>query len=300
MTVPMSLFAPFRVICLWLIISILIAGSIVTNILQIVILPVDLLFPALTSSFHSIMADRLMLLLEIGFEKINNIEIQVTGDKIPQNESAIIISNHLGAIDFLLHNVVSSRAGKRGDCKYFIKYSSLFIPIFGLIMYFLGFIFLNRNWQSDRKYLQKQFSFIKNSKKPIWLMLFPEGTRYSLEKVKSSQDFSKENNLPVLDNVLYPRTKGFIETVQSLRKSHVTHVYDFTLAIHHQTKGFAAVPPIAQVFLFGVSGYKCMIHVKRYAIAHLPESDEELGQWAKDRFHEKDLFLEELKNKWKE
>lgn len=51
----------------------------------------------------------------------------------------------------------------------------------------------------------------------------------SPKKKSESQDFAKKRDLPVLDHVLLPRSKGFVAAVSELRDSHVKHVYDLTL-----------------------------------------------------------------------
>jgi len=43
-----------------------------------------------------------------------------------------------------------------------------------------------------------------------------------------SQDFCRSKGLPVFDNVLFPRYKGFDACIQALRGSHIQHVYGFT------------------------------------------------------------------------
>lgn len=46
---------------------------------------------------------------------------------------------------------------------------------------------------------------------PFWLGIYPEGTRATKKKLEQSQQFARERGggLPILENVLLPRTKGF-------------------------------------------------------------------------------------------
>ena len=272
--------------------------AILGNLIQLLIFPLDFLLPQYSYPVHVFIANSIWTILQFGFERVNGIKITTSGEKLPENESAIVISNHLGAIDFLMIHFLARKSNMLGYCRYFIKYSALWIPFFGIGMYLMRFIFLSRDWKKDEGNLQKQFSALKELGAPIWLILFLEGTRISPSKLKKSHDFSKANNLPILNNVLTPRTKGFVETIKGLRKSQIKYVYDLTIAVRHPVKGYGAVPPVAQVLLVGNHGYECHVHTEKFCIDELPLTDQELEKWAQDRFQLKDRFLEDLKLKW--
>jgi hypothetical protein len=46
--------------------------------------------------------------------------------------------------------------------------------------------------------------------RPFWVGIYPEGTRITPKKWKESITFAAEKGLPQLNNVLLPRTKGFV------------------------------------------------------------------------------------------
>lgn len=139
-----------------------------------------------------------------------------------------------------------------------------------------------------------------------------------------SQNFAKKRgDLPVLNNVLLPRTRGFIATVQAMRGSHVKAVYDFTLvgcwlellfknsvilfvvhclqAYYNTEKGFGVRPSLWRIHSHTLAGhYAAHVHVRRYLISDLPETDEELSKWVQARFVEKDATLEVLREDWEQ
>ncbi|MEC7181692.1 MAG: hypothetical protein VXW15_03200, partial [Bdellovibrionota bacterium] len=50
---------------------------------------------------------------------------------------------------------------------------------------------------------------------PIWLMLFPEGTRFREDKLKKTKKITEKKKLPPLQHVLLPRAlkdETFLET----------------------------------------------------------------------------------------
>ena len=74
--------------------------------------------------------------------------------------------------------------------------------------------------------------------------MFPEGTRLKAgtrEKVipeghvskVQSQEHARKNNLPVFENVLLPRTKGFCAFISEFRESHIKFVYGSNLFEMH-------------------------------------------------------------------
>ncbi|KAG9290917.1 hypothetical protein G9A89_011067 [Geosiphon pyriformis] len=227
-------------------------------------------------------------------------KITFSGDRLPKNESAIVISNHRSFTDFYILHAVAVRANMLPHIKYFAKDSLKYIPFFGFGMWLMGMIFIKRNWTQDQVRLGKMFSAIKQYRAPVWVVNFLEGTRMTPQKVQEGQKFSKERGLPILRNLLVPRTKGFIACLGQLRDSHVKYVYDFTIAYHHITKGLQLPPNLVQIHMYSNLSppWSFHVHVRRYAIEDLPKNEERLVEWIKERFVEKDAILEDMKSNW--
>jgi lysophosphatidic acid acyltransferase/lysophosphatidylinositol acyltransferase len=153
----------------------------------------------------------------------------------------------------------------------------------------MGNIFVKRNWQKDEKNIQKMFEELKTYRYPIWLISYPEGSRVTPKKIEMSQQFAKERNLPLLNTVLIPRTKGFVATVNALRNTHIKYVYDLT--IYYEP----VIPTVYDIFAHKLNDTKLIIHIKRYEISTLPSDESKLSQWLYERFQEKDKLIERLK-----
>jgi hypothetical protein len=136
----------------------------------------------------------------------------------------------------------------------------------------------------------------------IGLISFSEATRYTPKKYEIAREWCKENNRPLPKHLLYPRTKGFVTTVQHLRKTpHVKAIYDMTIAYGHNNK-FLEAPTIWETLsvndLSGKRGYKFHVDVKRILLADLPESDADLAKWLETRWIGKGEFLDAKREEW--
>jgi hypothetical protein len=100
-------------------------------------------------------------------------------------------------------------------------------------------------------------------------------------------------------HLLYPRTKGFVTTVQRLRQApHMMAVYDLTIAYRRGQKLF-----VAPTWWTGMSlpelterhGYRFYVHVRRFPIKDLPTCDDELARWLERVWVEKGEWLEMMR-----
>ena len=103
-------------------------------------------------------------------------------------------------------------------------------------------------------------------------------------------------------HLLYPRTKGFVTTVQHLRTApHVEAVYDFTIA-YQQHGVFQAAPSIWDTLrvpgLSGRCGFKFHVHARRFPIESLPTTDDGLTKWLEQRWVEKGEWLDAQRQEW--
>jgi 1-acyl-sn-glycerol-3-phosphate acyltransferase len=133
------------------------------------------------------------------------------GTKIFANENIIqtpgkidiIIANHHNIMDgFLIMHILKCMNITKWVCVG--KKEIMYIPGIGLNFLFDDHIKLSRNWEEDKLTLEKQLDNIKEG----LIIIFPEGTRFTLNKLKDGQKYSKDNNYPIFDNLLVPKSKG--------------------------------------------------------------------------------------------
>ena len=102
------------------------------------------------------------------------------------------------------------------------------------------------------------------------------------KKRERAQAFAARQDRSPLDNVLFPRTKGFVATVQGLR-THIDAVYDLTI-------GYPNGPISLWPYIQGVEK-DFYLHVQRTPLAELPQDGSALHEWLVTRFYEKDRRL---------
>ncbi len=221
--------------------------------------------------------------------------------ELPDDDSVLLLCNHSAAADAYLHTIFSKLKRRLFYGKYFSKESVKWIPFAGLCMWVGGHIFLQRNWFQDQSTMRKTFKYYTDGKFPAWLMFFPEGSRMSDSKRLECLEFCKKNNYPPLEHLLYPRTKGFVASINALRSSHINVIYDMTIAYQRKSDGkFGAAPSLIDLHFGKIADYRIHIDVQRFEMNDLPSSDDEkaLSRWLVDRYYQKDAYLNDLKKAW--
>ncbi len=211
------------------------------------------------------------------------IDVVFTGDDVPPRENAMVVSNHQAMPDITFLMFLAIAKQRLGDMKYFVKKQLAWAPGVGWGMLFLDCIFVKRDWASDAETIRETFARINDGDVPIWLISFSEGTRMTPGKLAAAQAFAKERGLREPKHVLVPRPKGFSASIQGLR-GHLDAVYDVTI-------GYIDGVPSLWQYVRGMAPLAHM-HVRRFPIDALPEDSEDLDNWLRERFHEKDDLLE--------
>lgn len=211
------------------------------------------------------------------------IEVEYSGDEIPPRENALVFSNHQQMTDTTFLMFFGKDKGRLGDMKYFAKAPIKWVPIVGWGLQFIDSIFVKREWTKDVDSIRDTFNRITSEEVPLWLVTFSEGTRITKEKHERSMAFARERNLKETKHVLLPRTKGFVASIEGLR-GHIAAVYDVTI-------GYPEGIPSLMQYMRGMAR-KAHLHIRRFPIETLPEGEEALSEWIRDRFYEKDELLE--------
>ncbi|BAT82725.1 1-acyl-sn-glycerol-3-phosphate acyltransferase [Vigna angularis] len=221
------------------------------------------------------------------FEKINKTKVVFSGDSVPMKERVLLIANHRTEVDWMYLWDLALRKGTLGCIKYILKNSLMKLPIFGWGFHILEFIAVERKWEVDEQILHQKLSTLQDPQDPLWLALFPEGTDYTDQKSKNSQKFAAETGLPVLKNVLLPKTKGFHACLEALRGS-LDAVYDVTIAYKNQCPSFLDN-------VFGVDPSEVHLHVRCIPVEEIPASESKASSWLIEKFKMKDQLLSDFK-----
>lgn len=92
----------------------------------------------------------------------------------------------------------------------------------------------------------------------------------------------------MLNNVLIPRYKGFIASLNALRDGYIDAVYDITMGFPDRN-----VPFILDV-AGGAVKLKIHMHIRRYTIADIPKDPKEVEAWCLKLYQDKDAMLEQF------
>ena len=256
---------------------------IATNALQVASL---IVLPFSRSAFRRInrwCADSWWGMCVVGTERVNGTRILISGDDLPMCEDALLIANHQQMPDIPAIMKLAKTKDRLGDLKFFVKKQLKWAPGVGWGMQFLDCPFIDRAWSSDSAHIRRTFSKLVDNQVPMWLVSFVEGTRATRPKLEASREFARSRGLTETRHVQVPRTKGFTASVQGLRE-HVTAIYDLTI-------GYEEGVPTLWQYIKGLAD-RVHLHVRRFPIEELPETEEGLRQWLLERFVEKDRLME--------
>lgn len=201
-------------------------------------------------------------------------------------EHGFLLMNHTYEVDWLLGWILMERLTLMGNARAYCKKVVQYMPVLGWAWKFSEFVFVERNYEKDKKSIPLQVAELADYPDPFWLLLYPEGTRFTKEKHKASLEFAKQNNLPELKHHLVPRTKGFIASLPPMRGK-VPAVYDVLTVFK---EGDPVVPNIKNL-LKGKSTI-CHIYVNRIPMEEVPESTEGQDKFLKDLFVVKDKMVD--------
>ncbi len=139
----------------------------------------------------------------------------------------IIISNHINTLDYVINAGIIREFDDRNTYTV-MKKSEMFTPGLGFTLTESGYIFLNRKLEDDIENISNSIKNINNSV----IVIMPEGTRYTKEKKELAEQYSKDNNLPIFKNTLFPKMKGLWIIINELKKQNkLGNIIDITLKL---------------------------------------------------------------------
>lgn len=131
------------------------------------LLPVSLVSPTTVYDASSAIAASVWRGIQTIFVKRNGARITLSGMRLPPNESAVVVANHLSWADFYLIQELAIRAGMLGRCRYFAKQQLKWVPFLGWGLWAMGMPLVSRNWIRDRREIERVFSGVVQRQWPI-------------------------------------------------------------------------------------------------------------------------------------
>lgn len=156
---------------------------------------------------------------------------------------------------------------------------------------------MKRSARFNEKGMRRKLQSYVRAGTPMYLVIFPEGTRYNPELTKvlsASQAFAAQEGLAVLKHVLTPRVKATHVAFDSM-KHYLDAIYDVTVAFEGTVddKGQRREAPSMVEFLCKECP-KIHIHIDRIDKKDVPEERVCLRRWLHERFEIKDKLLIEF------
>ncbi|CAF0980026.1 unnamed protein product [Adineta ricciae] len=255
------------------------------------------------------------------FESWSQVKIYFHGDYeeiFRRKENVLYISNHQSSVDWIIVNMLAVRQGSLGHIRYVLKSDLKRIPFYGFYFEQHGCIYVHRTDKKDLDRVEKGMRQIERNGLPVWLVVFPEGTRYNPEKnpdiIERSRQFAEKKGnetkrnanhhhphalnrfagVSPLINHLYPRMGATVAAINAL-KDKLDAVYDITAMYYPTYDNRRRVRLGASSMIEYLQGKtkELHIHIKRIPINSVPsESNEQISDWLYQRFLIKDKLLE--------
>lgn len=242
--------------------------------------------PSLFRRYNSFWADTYWSYIVWLARTLGRMHVTFNSDPLPKGENAVILSNHQSAVDIVVQLAFGKSFERLGDMKFFAKDILKYIPGPGWGMVFLDCIFMKRDWTRDRENVVRRLQGFKKAGAPIWVNLYPEGTRLKPSKLAAAQEFARTQNLPIPKHVLIPRVKGFLATVEGL-EGHVDAIYDLTIVYPN-----GKAPTLWE--LLSAQGNEVKVEIKRYPVEALPKDATGRSQWLMQLYRDKEPQIERL------
>ncbi|KAI8082372.1 hypothetical protein BDF21DRAFT_338403 [Thamnidium elegans] len=205
-------------------------------------------------------------------------EGRVTGISFP--ERLIMISNHQIYADWIYIWFLAYLSKAHGALKIMLKHSLSQIPIYGTFL------------KHDKDNIIDNLQVSKKRGRPMWLVLFPEGTVISDDTRLKSKEFADKLHMDDFKFSLLPRTTGLLLCKETLGDS-VEWLYDLTI-------GYPGIPvgenpedvmTMQSIFCKGTGPKRIHVYIRRYRLDKIPSDTENFSKWLLENWTEKDKRL---------
>uniref|UniRef100_A0A8C5MJI8 1-acylglycerol-3-phosphate O-acyltransferase 5 n=1 Tax=Leptobrachium leishanense TaxID=445787 RepID=A0A8C5MJI8_9ANUR len=227
------------------------------------------------------------------FQHYTGVQVIIYGD-LPKKENVIYLSNHQCTVDWIIADIMAIQQNALGSVKYVLKDGLKFLPLYGWYFSEHGGIYVKRSAKFNEKAMREKLQRQVKAGANMYLVIFPEGTRYNPNIPKvivDSQAFAIKEGLPVLKHVLTPRVKATHVAIDAMQ-DHLHAVYDITVAYERtvdQDGNRTEAPSMAEFLC-----KECpRIHIvfDRVDVKDLPSESIFMRRWLHERFEMKDKLL---------
>ncbi|XP_010281229.1 PREDICTED: 1-acyl-sn-glycerol-3-phosphate acyltransferase epsilon-like, partial [Phaethon lepturus] len=117
------------------------------------------------------------------------------GDLPKNKENVIYLSNHQCTVDWIIADMLAIRQNALGHVRYVLKDGLKWLPLYGWYFSQHGGVYVKRSAKFNEKEMREKLRAQMKAETPMYLVIFPEGTRYNPEIPKviaDSQSFAEK------------------------------------------------------------------------------------------------------------
>ena len=199
----------------------------------------------------------------------------------------LVLIRHASIIDNALPDVIVGGAHGIGF-RFVIKRELQMLPTIDIGGRWVPTLFVRRASRDTRGELERMRALTINMSKSDGLLIYPEGTRSTPEKLARAKQIIAERQPEIaplaerLQNLLPPRLGGTVELLESARGA------DVVIFGHCGLDGFEY---ISDIWAGGLVGTTVQLKFWRFPAADVPSEREELIVWLYERWQELDDWI---------
>nr|XP_042704730.1 1-acyl-sn-glycerol-3-phosphate acyltransferase epsilon isoform X2 [Chrysemys picta bellii] len=122
------------------------------------------------------------------FERYTGVQIIIYGDLPKNKENVVYLSNHQCTVDWIVADMLAIRQNALGHVRYVLKDGLKWLPLYGWYFSQHGGIYVKRSARFNEKEMRNKLWAQVKAETPMYLVIFPEGTRYNPEMPKVIAD----------------------------------------------------------------------------------------------------------------
>jgi 1-acyl-sn-glycerol-3-phosphate acyltransferase len=225
-----------------------------------------------------------------GIRTLFALRFEVEGLELAGPGPVLVLIRHASIIDNALPDAIVGRAHGLGF-RFVIKRELQMLPTIDIGGRWVPTLFVRRASGDTAAELERMRSLTLNMSSRDGLLIYPEGTRWTAEKLARAQEIIAERQPEIaplaagLRNVLPPRLGGTLELLESAPEA------DVVIFGHVGLDGFEY---ISDIWSGGLLGTTVRLKFWRSPAAEVPSDRDELIVWLYDRWQELDDWIGEM------
>jgi 1-acyl-sn-glycerol-3-phosphate acyltransferase len=222
-----------------------------------------------------------------GIRRVFGMRFDADGLELAGPGPVLVMTRHASIIDNALPDVVIGGAHGLGF-RFVIKRELQMLPTIDIGGRWVPTLFVRRASGDTAAELERFSALTENMSSQDGLLLYPEGTRWTAEKLARAQQIIAERQPEIaplaarLRNVLPPRLGGAIKLLDAGRDC------DVVLFGHYGLDGFQY---ISDIWSGGLVGTTVRLKFWRFPAAEVPSDHDELVRWLYGRWQELDDWI---------